>query len=312
MPQQNGLDSLVRNIGIISRNNSVLASMLSHLTAGDEPTEPRELRVLLQDTGLIARETGELLLSLQQDVSHEAGAAPDRQRSMLNKLNKDFQFVLRRFQQLAEQSAQHARLEDLEAARPKSAVASSPSGAVYDEEDIVNEQGPLLAGEDPLGHQQQQQQRQAAMSGVEAMAERERMISQVETTVIEVKEIFSELATIVSEQTEQIEHISSAIEVRSIQRRATGSACCSCRLTCPLSRRSIPMSCPTAKLANPVAISLATCPPCALHWRPALPVPCRTRPIKHIVPPTSCEMQAGHRRWRGSVSVACMVRGWPA
>mmetsp|Transcript_17069 Transcript_17069/g.43847 ORF Transcript_17069/g.43847 Transcript_17069/m.43847 type:complete len:264 (+) Transcript_17069:126-917(+) len=212
MPQQNGLDSLVRNIGIISRNNSVLASMLSHLTAGDEPTEPRELRVLLQDTGLIARETGELLLSLQQDVSHEAGAAPDRQRSMLNKLNKDFQFVLRRFQQLAEQSAQHARLEDLEAARPKSAVASSPSGAVYDEEDIVNEQGPLLAGEDPLGHQQQQQQRQAAMSGVEAMAERERMISQVETTVIEVKEIFSELATIVSEQTEQIEHISSAIE----------------------------------------------------------------------------------------------------
>ena len=59
MPGSSGLDSLVRNIGIISRNNSVLASMLSHLAAGDD-AEPRELRVLLQDTGLIARETGEL------------------------------------------------------------------------------------------------------------------------------------------------------------------------------------------------------------------------------------------------------------
>ena len=30
-----------------------------------------------------------------------ADAVPARQRTMLNKLNKDFQFVLRRFQQLA-------------------------------------------------------------------------------------------------------------------------------------------------------------------------------------------------------------------
>ena len=226
-----GLDGLVRNIGIISRNNSVLASMLSHLAAGDEPTEPRELRVLLQDTGLIARETGELLLSLQQGVSHEAGAAPDRQRSMLNKLNKDFQFVLRRFQQLAEQSAQHAKMEDLEAARKANsgggggAAAGGSGGGPLgqatldddddDDDDAVNERGPLLANDGgPLGQQQQQQQqhRQAALAGAEAMAERERMISQVESTVVEVKEIFSELATLVSEQTESIEHISGAIE----------------------------------------------------------------------------------------------------
>ena len=225
MPAYAGLDGLVRNIGIMSRNNSVLSSMLSHLTAGDEPTEPRELRVLLQDTGLIARETGELLLSLQQSVGQESGPSADRQRSMLNKLNKDFQFVLKRFQQLAEQSAQHARTVDLEAARGSKhvgahggagGIAGSGAGAGADcyqrddaeDEDPSAERNPLMAS----AQQQQQQQRRFALSAAEAMAERERMISQVETTVNEVKEIFSDLAVLVSNQSESIEHISSAIE----------------------------------------------------------------------------------------------------
>jgi len=214
-----GLDSLVRNIGIISRNNSVLASMLSHLTSGEEPTEPRDLRVLLQDTGHIARETGELLLSLQQNAGRED--APERQRSMLVKLNKDFQFVLRRFQQLAEQSAQHARLGDLEAAaganRGRGELLGSGAGD-DDEDDMTDERGPLLqAGVD------EQQQRLTARANADAMEERERMISQVETTVVEVKEIFSDLATLVASQQTHIESISTSIENTAVQaERATG------------------------------------------------------------------------------------------
>ena len=204
-----GLDGLVRNIGIISRNNSVLASLLSHLAAGEEPTEPRELRMLLQDTGIIAKETGELLLSLQQNIGHEA--APERQRSMLTKLNKDFQFVLRRFQQLAEQSAQHARLADVEAAAKGTAPVEEEEEE--EEEEEVNELNPLLTRDGPSGMQTQQQ----ARAGAEAMAERERMISQVETTVVEVREIFSELGRLVSSQQADIEHISSAIELSASQ-----------------------------------------------------------------------------------------------
>ena len=147
---------------------------------------------------------------------------------MLNKLNKDFQFVLRRFQQLAEQSAQHARLEDLEAARQANTsgadsvhdveTAGAHSTLLDEEDDVANERGPLLAADEVAAAEQQQQQqkqkqRQAALAGAEAMAERERMISTVESTVIEVKEIFSELATLVSDQSEQIEHIADAIEV---------------------------------------------------------------------------------------------------
>ena len=188
-----GLDGLVRNIGIISRNNSVLASMLSHLDAGEEPTEPRELRVLLQDTGHIARETGALLLNLQHDV----GRDESRQRSMLAKLNKDFQFVLRRFQQLAEQC------NDLESGgSARGGGGSSGSNAQSsllqdDDDDDDNERSSLLeADETRMRAQQRQVQRQST----EHLAEREKMISQVETTVGEVNEIFQELAGIVQEQ----------------------------------------------------------------------------------------------------------------
>ena len=101
------MQALARNVGILSRNNGALASMLSLLNAGEMPSEPKELRILLQDTGHLARETGELLLRLQQECAlNEAGSG--REQVALGKLSRDFQLVLRRFQQLAEDSAQHA------------------------------------------------------------------------------------------------------------------------------------------------------------------------------------------------------------
>ena len=200
-----GLEALVRNIGIISRNNSVLSSMLSHLGSegGSRETEPRELRVLLQDTGHIARETGELLLSIQSGATQNE--LPTRQRSMLAKLNQDFQFVLRRFQQLAEQAAKHAQK------KPGGGSGGGGGGGgggyagdpLQDHDEVGDEESALLST---------QQQRQLARSSQEALAERERMIKQVESTVSEVNEIFVDLAGLVSEQGEHIGHISTMIE----------------------------------------------------------------------------------------------------
>ena len=96
------VQSIERNIGIMARNNSVLASMLSQLAAGQQASD---LRLLLQDTAHIARETGELLLAAQHDLHR----APPQQRSVLVKLGKDFQIILQRFQHLTEQSARHAQ-----------------------------------------------------------------------------------------------------------------------------------------------------------------------------------------------------------
>tara|TARA_B110001452_G_scaffold106854_1_gene88521 strand:+ start:28 stop:471 length:444 start_codon:yes stop_codon:yes gene_type:complete len=95
------IDDVVRNIGIISRNNGVLAGMIS------QNDEARELRTLLRDTSSLAKETSDQLLALQR--GQHANGMPARQRTMLNKLNKDFEFVLRRFQQLAQSSASQQR-----------------------------------------------------------------------------------------------------------------------------------------------------------------------------------------------------------
>ena len=95
------IEDVQRNIGIISRNNNVLAGMQA---SGDDA---RELRSLLADTGVLARETSQHLMSLQR--GKHASGMPAQQRGMLNKLNNDFEEVLRRFQQLARSSAKSQR-----------------------------------------------------------------------------------------------------------------------------------------------------------------------------------------------------------
>lgn len=207
------MDGVARNVGIISRNNNVLAGMLSRLSDGAEPAEPRELRILLQDTGHLARETGELLLSLQSARAREG--APEREQVAFTKLSKDFQGVLKRFQQLAEQSAQQAQAESMEQGTAGGGASSRRGGGA------AEERGGWLHGDDdddPLSEQRglmasdQQQQQAATRDGAEAMLEREKIISQVEATVGEVREIFGDLAQLVSEQSSHIQHISSAIE----------------------------------------------------------------------------------------------------
>ena len=74
------ISSIERNIGIMARNNQALSSMLSQLAAGRPAAD---LRILLQDTAHIARETGELLLTAQQGLN----TAPARQQAVLIKLD---------------------------------------------------------------------------------------------------------------------------------------------------------------------------------------------------------------------------------
>lgn len=146
------LDDVVKNIGIISRNNGVLAGMQA---SGDDA---RELRTLLQDTGALARETSERLMSLQR--GQHASGMPARQRTMLNKLNKDFEFVLRRFQKLAQSSASSQRrpANNRRAAPPASSQDTLPSGS-HDDPSATSERRGLLAAEQEE-EQQVRRQRQ--------------------------------------------------------------------------------------------------------------------------------------------------------
>lgn len=212
---QGSIDSLVRNIGIISRNNSALASALASEGGAAKPgsTSAKELRLLLQDTGVLAKETGELLLSVQHDLKHER--TPPRQQPMLAKLSKDFQFVLRRFQQLTEQSArQHQSSAEANAASGSSSGGyGGPHNLQDDEDEDEDEDVEATAG--LLQHSQQQQQQSAAETArinAQRMEERAKIMTQTEQTLGEVREIFADLAGLVAEQTTRIDDIASSIE----------------------------------------------------------------------------------------------------
>jgi hypothetical protein len=214
---QGSIDSLVRNIGIISRNNSALASALASEGGAAKPgsTSAKELRLLLQDTGVLAKETGELLLSVQHDLKHER--TPPRQQPMLAKLSKDFQFVLRRFQQLTEQSARQHQSSSEASAGGQSSSSSGGYGGPHnlqdDEDEDEDEDVEATAG--LLQHSQQQQQQSAAESArinAQRMEERAKIMTQTEQTLGEVREIFADLAGLVAEQTTRIDDIASSIE----------------------------------------------------------------------------------------------------
>lgn len=206
------IDDVVRNIGIISRNNGVLAGMIS------QNDEARELRTLLRDTSSLAKETSDQLLALQR--GQHANGMPARQRTMLNKLNKDFEFVLRRFQQLAQSSASQQRKPA--SRRPAGTMATGSHDSLQGEEPPpakAERRGLLDADreEQEAARQQMQEQIQVARATQESVRERERAIQQIETTVSEVNEIFVDLGKLVSGQTAQIETISSNVENTVVQ-----------------------------------------------------------------------------------------------
>ena len=147
------IDDVQRNIGIISRNNNVLAGMQA------SADEARELRTLLADTGVLARETSQQLMSLQR--GKHASGMPAQQRGMLNKLNNDFEEVLRRFQQLARSSAKSQRKpparrgvsgaagsHDPLQARPPQAITRGSSARAPSERRLVLAQGDAEPGQD--------------------------------------------------------------------------------------------------------------------------------------------------------------------
>lgn len=241
------LGAVAESCGIISRNNGVLANMIAQLDSahpGDAP-DPHDLRMLLQDNASLARETGAQLLLLQRG---QGRGMTSHQRAMLEKLGRDFQFVLRRFQQLTQRSSlaaakqQHNSVQ--RAAKPSQAaevsddtpawlrqaadlIAQPDNGGApsstrrlsgmsamderrtraksrtVEEEDVeaMGEGHGLLAAEHAR-EQRQERQLLAARAQEEERAERARMVEQIESTTREVGEIFSELAELISSQSE--------------------------------------------------------------------------------------------------------------
>ncbi len=170
--------------------------------------EPPDLRSVLKETAAVARETGRQLLNVQRAASQKGMSS-----GQLRALNDDFHRVINRFQNVAQRPATARAQQPL----PASADEEAPDerrGLLEHERGVADREGFLDAqrSQERAALRHAQQRLVQARAGAEALAERERVIKNIESTVHDVNDIMGDLATLVASQTEQFEHISTAIE----------------------------------------------------------------------------------------------------
>jgi syntaxin 7 len=172
----------------------------------------------------LTHSTQELIKQTTQDLKslHDLPIGADmggQQRMEQQKLSRDFQIVLNRFQQVQRQSAEKSR-EYVTRAKQESARLDDPNAGV-DDDDGEHDAAPLM--------QRQQQQRQQTIRQLDkeieynevVIADREQSIVEIEHAILEVNEIFRDLGTMVNDQQGMIDNIEANIESTAVR---TGDA----------------------------------------------------------------------------------------
>ncbi|KAJ3230798.1 hypothetical protein HDU78_008094 [Chytriomyces hyalinus] len=186
----------------ISNNVASLDALVKQLgSAKDTPELRARLHDLTESTRDMIKQTGADLKSLviPENSSHFEG----RQHKMAQqKLQKDFESVLSRFQDVSKLAAKKSR-EYVQKARNY----QQQHAHGHDDHD-ENENAPLL-------QQQQLQDQEALDAEVEynesLILEREQDLQNIERNIVEVNEIFRDLGTIVGEQQFVLDHIESNV-----------------------------------------------------------------------------------------------------
>ncbi|TPX48983.1 hypothetical protein SeMB42_g00968 [Synchytrium endobioticum] len=208
--------SYVRNIDRTSHivfqisNNVASIQKLASLLGGtrDTPDLRQKLHGLVDDTRDMVKHTSQDLkaMSASDDVISFEG----RQKKLaIQKLQRDFEQVLSRFQSVSKFVAEKSREF---VARAKAAQERHLEPFKEDEESAEN--APLL------GNAQKLQQIRAIDNEVEyseaVIAEREVEVAEIERSIAEVNEIFRDLGTLVHEQGYMLDNIESNISATTI------------------------------------------------------------------------------------------------
>ncbi|KAI8607519.1 t-SNARE [Chytriomyces sp. MP71] len=186
----------------ISNNVASLDALVKHLgSVKDTPELRSRLHDLTEQTRDMIKQTGADLKSLviPENSSHFEG----RQHKMAQqKLQKDFESVLARFQNVSKLAAKKSR-EYVQKARNHQQQQQNPHNPDADD-DATNENAPLLL--------QQDEALDAEMEYNETLIqEREQDLQNIERSIVEVNEIFRDLGTIVGEQQFMLDHIESNV-----------------------------------------------------------------------------------------------------
>lgn len=182
------------NIELLTKNVYTMQKLVNHPS--------NQLMKLQHTTNLLARDTNSLIKELTA-LPYPANANDRRQRNfMRDRLTNDFSEALRNFQvvQRAIKS-----VDPLNKDKPSSTSGQSSSVLI----DIAQQQD----GDQESQQQQQQQlsQQQKSNLNAEELKERDESVRKLESDIVEVNQIFKDLATMIHNQGEAVDSIESSI-----------------------------------------------------------------------------------------------------
>eukprot|EP00003_Mantamonas_plastica_P016209 TRINITY_DN270_c1_g2_i1.p1 TRINITY_DN270_c1_g2~~TRINITY_DN270_c1_g2_i1.p1 ORF type:complete len:511 (+),score=110.48 TRINITY_DN270_c1_g2_i1:531-2063(+) len=200
------------NIQKIARNSKTIEDMIQRLGTSKDTHEFRiKLERVTKQTSSLAKETADLIKRL---ATFDGGSLTENKlrRQQQTKLRNDFQEVLKMFELVSRESAEHQKHT---MARER-ALSASAHDMNYDVEQ--GEKAGLL---DEHQRAQQLQLENELEFNETIIQEREESIKEVEQAINEVNLIFKDMAVIVNEQGKQLENIE-AIAEKSSDRVADG------------------------------------------------------------------------------------------
>ncbi|GAB6032744.1 Syntaxin-7 [Chamberlinius hualienensis] len=211
---EGGFERLVQssssNIQKISHNVRSMQQMVNQIgTSQDTEGLRAELHKIQRYTNQLARDTNVYMKQLNE-LQHSGGSpAEQKQRKLQNeRLTQEFTSVLNLLQDAQKNAAR----------REKEMVAKSRAEAGYstrysaDDRSTGNQ---LIQLESPVQNQMSLQLEQEP--NLEMLREQEQAIRQIETDIVQVNQIFKDLAMMVHEQGGMIDSIEANIETASVQ-----------------------------------------------------------------------------------------------
>ncbi|KAI9091023.1 t-SNARE, partial [Phlyctochytrium arcticum] len=208
-------DRASHTIFTISNNVATIQKLLALFGTTKDTSDMRSrLHSLTENTRDMVRQTGSDLKSLlarsktsssSSSSGSNTGQLGDRHRKMAQqKLQKDFEAVLKRFQSVSQLAAEKSR-EYVALAR--AAHVDDPNNE-DDDDDAVESQ--------PLMSRNQRMHLQQVDTDIEfneaLISEREEDLREIEKSIVEVNEIFRDLGTLVHEQQYMLDNIESNVQ----------------------------------------------------------------------------------------------------
>jgi len=196
------------NVQKISQNVNSMQRMVNQLgTPQDSETLRSQLHEIQHYTNQLAKDTNNSLKEIAR-MPQPASISEQKQRKMLReRLTNEFSEALKNFQVIQRTAAQKER-ESVARARTSSGAKLDPFGG---------RPSNLIDLASPQQEQATVQLEIEEECDLEALREREQQIRKIESDIVEVNQIFKDLATMVHDQGEVIDSIEANVETASIE-----------------------------------------------------------------------------------------------